>query len=88
MVVKLISQTFNLDFFSLVYFSPPILTVGTLGHDNRPLKLTVYFVFYFIGKTCLEIKSLREKARELTIKGIQTCPVSISTFSCHLLVVF
>lgn len=70
MVVKLISQTFNLDFFSLVYFSPSILTIGTLGHDNRSLKLTVYFVFYSIGKTCLEIKSLREKARELTIKGI------------------
>lgn len=69
MVVKLISQTFNLDFLSLVYFCPLLLTIGALGHDNWPLKLIVYFVF-FIGKTCLEIKSLREKARALTIAGI------------------
>ena len=88
MVVKLIPQTFNLDFLSLVYFSPLLLTIGALGHDNWPLKLIVYFVF-FIGKTCLEIKSLRDKARALTIAGITNmCNLHLYfflSFTCCLL---
>lgn len=65
-----ISQAFSLGFLFLVYFSPSTLTNGTPEFGNWPLKLILYFVSHFIGKTCLEIKALRDKARALTITGI------------------